>query len=223
MIIRYGIDVEHRFHAENWIKKLGLPLTPDCCGATAWRSKSGDENLLSRLAGSQPPFADAAPSVMELEEIGGLRWSEVDFAKGLIKLGPERTKNKSRHEIPLSGMAKSILEGRAKGETSLAPSWQKADEAFVFGRFTSWSKAKAALDQRCAIAPWTIYDLRRNCATGLGNLRVSPHVIEQILNHRSGHRAGVAPAGHAALPASRSPASRSTSSGIRVRECCSTH
>jgi integrase len=195
-------------------------MTPYCCGATAWRSKSGDENLLSRLAGSQPPFADAAPSVMELEEIGGRRWSEVDFAKGLIKLGPERTKNKSRHEIPLSGMAKSILEGRAKGETSLAASWQKADEAFVFGRFTSWSKAKAALDQRCAIAPWTI---RRTCATGLGNLRVSPHVIEQILNHRSGHKAGVAPAGHAALPASRSPASRSTSSGIRVWECCSTH
>ena len=29
-------------------------------------------------------------------------------------------------------------------------------------------------------------------ATGLGNLRVGPHIIETILNHRGGHRAGVA-------------------------------
>jgi integrase len=122
-------------------------------------------------------------------EIGGLRWSEVDLAKGLIRLGPERTKNKHPHEVPLSGTAKSILAVR-RGLLGEVPT--PAGPGFVFGRFTTWSKAKAALDLRCALAPWTIHDLRRTCATGLGNLRVPPHVIEQILNHRSGHKAGVA-------------------------------
>ena len=39
---------------------------------------------------------------------------------------------------------------------------------------------------------WTIHDLRRTCATGLAELEVLPHVIECILNHLSGFRAGVA-------------------------------
>src|SRR5262245_7905630 len=37
------------------------------------------------------------------DEIGGLRWSEVDFDRGLIVLPPARTKNKRLHELPLSG------------------------------------------------------------------------------------------------------------------------
>jgi integrase len=121
-------------------------------------------------------------------EIGGLRWSEVDFAKGLIRLGPERTKNKHPHEIPLAPLAKSILEARR----SIAKVPPGAGEAFVFGRFTSWFTAKLALDRSLPLAAWTIHDLRRTCATGLGNLRVGPHIIEQILNHRGGHKAGVA-------------------------------
>jgi integrase len=113
---------------------------------------------------------------------------EVDLAKSLIKLGPERTKNKHSHEVPLSVPARAILEARL---TYRALSG-KADEGFVFGRFTAWALAKASLDRRCTIPPWTLHDLRRTCATGLGNLRVPPHVIETVLNHRGGHKAGVA-------------------------------
>ena len=113
-------------------------------------------------------------------EIALLEWKEVDLGKGLIRLGPERTKNAHPHEIPLCGMALTILSQRPHPGGS------------VFGRFTSWTTAKAALDLRCAIAPWTIHDLRRTAATGLGNLRIGPHIIETILNHRSGHKAGVA-------------------------------
>jgi integrase len=114
-------------------------------------------------------------------EIAHLRWGEVDLAKGLIKLGPERTKNKHPHEIPLSATAKDIL---------LRYTFEHRAGGFVFGRFTSWTTHKAALPPLAA--PWTIHDLRRTAATGLGNLRVGPHIIETILNHRGGHRAGVA-------------------------------
>jgi integrase len=115
-------------------------------------------------------------------EIADPRWSEIDLAKGPIKLPASRTNNKHSHKIPLSPMVRSILD---RGNAN-------ASDDFVFGRFTAWSRPKAALDRRCALPAWTLYDLRRTCATGLGNLRVPPHVIETILNHRGGHKAGVA-------------------------------
>jgi len=62
----------------------------------------------------------------------------------------------------------------------------------VFGGFNDWDNAKQRLDQRLRIAPWRLHDLRRTCATQLGELGVQPHHIEAILNHYSGHRSGVA-------------------------------
>src|SRR5262249_44631443 len=43
-------------------------------------------------------------------EIGGLQWSEVDLARKLIVLPPERTKNGRQHELPLSHQALAIVE-----------------------------------------------------------------------------------------------------------------
>ena len=53
---------------------------------------------------------------------------------------------------------------------------------------------KAGLDQRigAAATPWVHHDLRRSCATRLADLDIAPHVIEALLNHVSGHKAGVA-------------------------------
>jgi hypothetical protein len=74
----------------------------------------------------------------------------------------------------------------------------------VFGRgaggFSGWSKAKAELDARIAemrggqaLAPWTLHDLRRSISTALHErLSVAPHVVEVILGHVGGHRAGIA-------------------------------
>jgi integrase len=39
---------------------------------------------------------------------------------------------------------------------------------------------------------WTLHDLRRTMATRMADLGVQPHVIEAVLNHVSGHKAGVA-------------------------------
>jgi integrase len=133
------------------------------------------------------------------EEIGGLRWSEVDFERGVIALPPARTKNKRLHELPLSSAARAILERQPR----------RKGRALIFGHgpgpFSGWSDCKARLDERLlerrqAVDPkakplpdWRIHDLRRTTATILAEkLAVLPHVIEAILNHVSGHRAGVA-------------------------------
>ena len=41
--------------------------------------------------------------------------------------------------------------------------------------------------------PWRLHDLRRTAATVMADrLGVLPHIVEAVLNHVSGHRAGVA-------------------------------
>src|SRR5262245_878735 len=118
-------------------------------------------------------------------EIGGLRWSEIDFDRGLIVLPPARTKNNRQHELPISRQVRAILERQARRRE------------LVFGRgkhgYNHWNDSKAALDRRLnGVAEWRLHDLRRTAATMMAELGVFPHIIEAILNHVSGHRAGVA-------------------------------
>jgi integrase len=118
------------------------------------------------------------------DEIGKLQWSEVDLARKLIVLPAARTKNGRPHELPLSPQAFAIIERQPRRNSS----------EFVFGGrgFQNWGRAKEALDQRLGLASWRLHDLRRTCATGMAELGVQPHIIEAVLNHVSGHKAGVA-------------------------------
>jgi integrase len=128
------------------------------------------------------------------EEIGGLRWSEVDLAAATITLPPARTKNKRQHVIPLSAPALAILQARDR----------RPGRDLVFGGgqggYSGWSAAKEALDERMKavrgkakpMAPWVLHDVRRTAATRMADLGVLPHVIEAVVNHISGHKAGVA-------------------------------
>jgi integrase len=79
----------------------------------------------------------------------------------------------------------------------------------VFGKgkgpFAGWSNAKEALDARLltarkevlcdkakALPDWRLHDIRRSVSTHMANNGVQPHIIEAVLNHVSGHKAGVA-------------------------------
>jgi integrase len=118
-------------------------------------------------------------------EIGNLQWSEIDLKRKMIVLPPERTKNKRRHELPLSRQALEIIERQPRRNSS--------DFLFSDVRgYKDWDSAKIRLDKRLHIADWHLHDLRRTAATMMGELGILPHIVEAILNHVSGHRAGVA-------------------------------
>jgi integrase len=110
-------------------------------------------------------------------EIGELRWGEV--GADAITLPGERTKNKRPHVVPLAPTARALLMA------------QSPTDDLVF-QIKSWSLHKSALDQRSGVSGWTIHDLRRTAATGMADIGIPPHIIEQILNHQSGHKGGVA-------------------------------
>jgi integrase len=129
-------------------------------------------------------------------EIGDLAWLEIDTEKYQIDLPAERTKNHRPHIVPLSDPALALLPTRRQGRD------------LVFGRgdggFSGWSKAKGELDGRIAdarkaagiekpMAPWRLHDLRRSFVTHINDRGFAPpHVVEAIVNHISGHLAGVA-------------------------------
>jgi len=120
-------------------------------------------------------------------EIGGMRESECDFAAGTWTLPAERSKNGRALTLALPPAALAIVRSvPRKGRDQLF-----GDRA---EGFTSWDPAKQALDARLgdAVKPWRLHDLRRTCATGMADLGIEPHIIEAVLNHHSGHRAGVA-------------------------------
>jgi integrase len=124
------------------------------------------------------------------EEIGGLRWSEIkdgdDAKKARIELPSDRTKNSRPHDVPLSTVALKVLDGH--------PSIEDRDLVFGDGEggYSGWSRSKERLDTVCKVKDWTLHDLRRTAATRMADLGVQPHIIEVVLNHVSGHKAGVA-------------------------------
>jgi integrase len=121
-------------------------------------------------------------------EVGGMMWGELDLDRGTWIIPAQRTKNGRQHTLPLSALAVSVIKAIP----------QRVDRDCLFGErgtsgFCSWATAKAALDARLGgqVAKWTLHDIRRSCATHMANLGVQPHVIECVLNHHSGFRAGV--------------------------------
>jgi integrase len=121
-------------------------------------------------------------------EVAGMRWSELDIEKRLWTLPADRTKNKRLHTIPLPTQAIGILEAAKliDGSDFVFPSTGKS-------HIVGFSRCKERLDRIMKPAkPWALHDLRRSAATGMSEIGVAPHIVEAILNHVSGHRAGVA-------------------------------
>lgn len=109
------------------------------------------------------------------EEIGALRWDEVDPDGGTITLAAERVKTARTHVIPLSGPALAIIKVQLR------------DGDYVFGgdrRFRGWSSGKEKLDERSGVTGWRLHDLRRVFSTKLHeDLGVAPHLVEASLGH----------------------------------------
>jgi integrase len=127
------------------------------------------------------------------DEVGGMRWSEIDGAAALWTMPPQRTKNRREHAVPLSPAALAVIDRQPRRKNA-----DGSPRDLIFGLglggFSGWSDCKARLNERlAATADWRLHDLRRTAATVMADkLGVLPHIIEAVLNHTSGHRAGVA-------------------------------
>jgi integrase len=159
------------------------------------RSPSDDEVVQIWRAANELgyPFGSVVKLLILLgqrrEEISGMRWSELDDALTMWTLPKERVKNRIAHEVPLSTAAREILQK--------LPRFNNSDFIFTTTGTTpvsGFSKAKQRLDAMISppLPAWTLHDLRRVAASGMGRLGVSLPVVEKVLNHTSGSFRGVA-------------------------------
>jgi integrase len=132
------------------------------------------------------------------DEVAGMEWAELNLDKREWIIPGSRTKNGKEHLVHVSPMAFDILANlkqRAK-KNSIASCYvfTTTDETHISG----YSRAKEFLDAKilrlndeAEIPSWRVHDIRRSVATGLGGLKVPPHIIERILNHVSGVNGGI--------------------------------
>jgi integrase len=141
------------------------------------------------------------------DEVGGMRWTELDTDKNVWTIPSTRTKNHREHTVPLTDAAIALIPLRREGREHVFGDGPRRKGDSHRG-FSGWSKSKAALDARILAArqkaadagveaeplpDWRLHDLRRTAATVMADrLGVLPHIVEAVLNHVSGHRAGVA-------------------------------
>jgi integrase len=188
-------------------------LTNPCVGVQAVseskrsRTLSPDELREVWLA-SDPAVAKDYGRIVRLliltgqrkSEIGSLAWGEIvtNGTGTQAEIPADRMKNGRPHVVPLASEALECL-----------PPTPNEKRTFVFGRdrsgFKDWSSSKKELDARILanrrkvnskaepMDAWVLHDLRRSFSTRMREERIAdPHLIELILCHVSGLRAGVA-------------------------------
>jgi integrase len=126
-------------------------------------------------------------------EVAGARWSEIDIARKLWTVPPDRFKSGQSHIVPLSDDALALIQslphfvGKDAGDclfstmNGLKP-------------INGFSKAKASLDEALLselrkqkpgvqLRDWVLHDVRRTVRTRLSGLKVNADVAELVIGH----------------------------------------
>jgi integrase len=120
-------------------------------------------------------------------EVTGMQWSEIDWERRIWAIPGLRSKNRQSHEVPLSEPVLQILRSM--------PRFLGSDYVFTTTgetQISGFSRAKRRVYTAVKTNDWRTHDLRRTAASGMARLGIPPHVVEKVLNHKSGIISGVA-------------------------------
>jgi integrase len=120
-------------------------------------------------------------------EVSGMRWSEIDRQRGSWTIPSHRSKNGMAHEVPLPAPVLELLDS--------VPRFLHSDYVFTTtgaSPVSGFGRAKDRIDAQIGAKDWWVHDIRRTAASGMARLGVAPHVIEKVLNHKTGQISGVA-------------------------------
>lgn len=203
----------------NWCVSRDLIAASPCTGVRPPmperdrdRVLSDDEVRVLRLAAETLdwPFGPFVILLLltaqRLNEVAGMRWSELDLDAALWTLPAERAKNGQAHHIPLSPAAVDLIRSLPR----------LAHSDFVFTTtgatpISGFSRAKRRLDAAMlsvlrkeaeergeypdavlTLPEWRFHDIRRTATTGMAQMGIAPHIADRILNHVQGTIRGVA-------------------------------
>ncbi|MBY5624419.1 tyrosine-type recombinase/integrase [Rhizobium leguminosarum] len=145
-------------------------------------------------------------------EVSGARWWEMELGGNDQQwiIPPERAKNRKEHFVALAAQTLREIEALPK----IRPA-EDEEPIFLFTttgvtKVSGYGRAKKNIDAemlkiaredaealgqspaKVELEPWTFHDLRRTAASGMARLGVPLHVVEAVINHRSGSIKGVA-------------------------------
>jgi integrase len=185
----------------NWALSRDIIASSPCAGVKPPSAEHSRDRVLSddelkRVLQAADKVGWPFGSVVKLlaltgqrrDEVGQMRWSEVDLEKRLWTLPRERMKANQPHEVALSAPAVDVLKS--------APRLVGSDLVFSTNGATAasgYSKAKRRID---ALLPpstphWTLHDVRRTVASGMARIGIGLPVVEKVLGHRSGSFRGI--------------------------------
>ncbi|MFG6542640.1 tyrosine-type recombinase/integrase [Sulfitobacter sp. M22298] len=117
-----------------------------------------------------PPFSNIVKALI----LTGARREEVlhflPVDEGFY-LPAEKSKNHRAHTLPSTPMLRELLP---------------------LPYFNGWGKSKARMDKATGVSEYKLHDLRRTFATIHAQIGTPIHVVEALLNHKSGTVSGVA-------------------------------
>ncbi|MEM7222904.1 MAG: integrase arm-type DNA-binding domain-containing protein [Pseudomonadota bacterium] len=120
------------------------------------------------------------------DEVRCLPWSEIDLEKKLWTLPAARTKAGRRHIVPLSDEVVDILEALPRFDGPYAFTTTGGETSYA-----NLVKPKRSIDKASGVSNWTLHDLRRTAATGMGALGIPGETIARVLNHSERAIAGI--------------------------------
>jgi integrase len=187
--------------AFTWAMRQGLVETNLVIGTEPPAAETERDRVLSpeelaivwQAAGAVGEFGTIVRLLMltgqRREEVAGLTWPELDLDHALWTIPGARTKNKLEHEVLLSRQAVALLPEKRERRAHLFGRGHK-------GGYSGFSRSKARLEAAIAkeheLPAWTLHDIRRSVSTHMHELGIEPHIVEAVVNHVSGHKAGVA-------------------------------
>ena len=142
------------------------------------------------------------------EEVASATRPELDLTsvEPLWTIPKERAKNGNEHYVPLSPTAVGIFESlpvikskenflfTTTGETTISGFSRAKDKLDAEMLKIAREEAEARGDDpnKVSLPLWRLHDLRRTAASGMASLSIPVHVVEAVLNHKSGSIKGVA-------------------------------
>ena len=110
-----------------------------------------------------------------------MAWPNIDLEAGVWTSPAAVAKSARAHRVPIAPELREVMlsVSRLVGSDLVFP----GRGGVPMSGFSKRLRPVYAKAREEGLAPWTLHDLRRTVRTGLGALKILPHVAELVLNH----------------------------------------
>lgn len=131
-------------------------------------------------------------TLQRLEEVAGMRWSELSEDRSIWTIPGERAKNGRAHVVHLVPAAQDVLGAIPRFKSSPFVFVGRKGRIGGFSHMKRWLMTAMEAEGAPVGVDWRFHDFRRTGVTVLANMGTPPHVADKLLNHVTGAIQGVA-------------------------------